>query len=58
MSVLDEIRRRDPTPELPLWKLILRYFVLLVGALAVSYAASRLLDVLHLDPFGIRELQW
>lgn len=37
---------------------LLRLLVLIVGALAVAYAANWVLDVFHINPFGIRGIQW
>ena len=42
----------------PEMKDLLRYFLMMVGALAVAYAANWLLDVFHLNPFGIRVIRW
>jgi len=44
--------------ELSLWKILLRGLFTLMAALVISYLANWLLDALHLDPLGIRELQW
>jgi hypothetical protein len=58
-SALDEIRQRYPKPpEKPLWLLLLRLLMIFVAALLIAFAANRLLDFFHLDPFGIRELDW
>jgi hypothetical protein len=44
--------------SVPFSRLLLHGFLVLIGALVVAYAANWLLGMLHLDPFGIREMEW
>jgi hypothetical protein len=58
-DTLDEINQRYPKPpEKPIWKLLLRFFLTVIAALAIAVAANWMLDFFHLNPLGIRELDW
>lgn len=58
LTLLEKIRRRFSQLNRPLWTVLLRGIFLFATALAVAYAANWLLNYFHLDPFGIREIEW
>jgi cytochrome c oxidase subunit IV len=55
---LKQILERYKQPDAPTRKLLIKLFLSVIAALAIAYAANWLLDYFHLDPFGIREMQW
>jgi len=57
-NLLEQLACRPAQNSAAPWKSALRLVILVIAALSVAYAANWLLDFFHLDPFGIREIEW
>ncbi len=45
-------------PEISAYKIFVRFLLLVAGALVISFAAHWLLGVFHINPLGMRSIEW